>query len=264
MYTDLIFIKESSKNIRGLARYSLKGFWKLAIIATAVFLVAELAPPILITALFGDSIGTSLSGLYNLLTGGAFSLGYIIFSLRLLRRQEPKVEQVFYGFEYFIKAMGLMIVTGIFILLWSCLFIVPGIIASIRYSQAFYILADDPRKGVFHCINESKFLMSVNKGKYFHLMLTFIGWGILAILPAIIFSTGISGSTIIDGSTYIMTTGESAVFNILVMIPLIFLSPYIGQAQCVFYDMLRGNIKPGIIEVLGEEIVEEETREEGK
>ena len=32
----------------------------------------------------------------------------------------------------------------LFIILWSLLFIIPGIIASFRYSQAFFILADDP------------------------------------------------------------------------------------------------------------------------
>lgn len=45
---------------------------------------------------------------------------------------------------------------GIFVMLWSLLFWFPGIIAYYRYSQAFYILAENPEKGIMDCINESK------------------------------------------------------------------------------------------------------------
>ena len=43
---------------------------------------------------------------------------------------------------------------SLFIMLWSCLCYIPGIIAALRYSQAFYILAEDPNKGIRQCVNE--------------------------------------------------------------------------------------------------------------
>ena len=72
---------------------------------------------------------------------------------------------------------------GIQVFLWSLLFIIPGIIAVLRYSQAFFILAEDPSKGIMACINESKYYMNGNKGKFFCLSLSFIGWAILAMVP---------------------------------------------------------------------------------
>ena len=70
---------------------------------------------------------------------------------------------LFTGFDYFVKAALLRLVTSILILLWTLLFIVPGIIAAIRYSQAFYILADHPDKDIMECIEDSKYLMQGNK-----------------------------------------------------------------------------------------------------
>ena len=69
--------------------------------------------------------------------------------------------------EFYGKALGLFLFQGLFIVLWSLLFIVPGIIAAIRYSQAFFILADDPNKGIRQCMDESKMMMRGNKAKYF-------------------------------------------------------------------------------------------------
>ena len=60
-----------------------------------------------------------------------------------------------------------MLFQSLFIFLWSLLLIVPGIIAAIRYSQAFFILADDPSKGIRQCMDESKAMMNGNKMKYF-------------------------------------------------------------------------------------------------
>ena len=85
----------------------------------------------------------------------------------MFRRQIVGIGDVFTGFERYGKALGLFLFRGLFIVLWSLLFIVPGIIAAIRYSQAFFILADDPNKGIRQCMDESKMMMRGNKAKYF-------------------------------------------------------------------------------------------------
>ena len=87
---------------------------------------------------------------------------------------------------------------GIFIALWSLLFIVPGIIAMYRYRMAYYILLDDPDKGPLQCIRESKELMRGHKKELFFLDLSFIGWEFL-----ITISAGILGIWILP---YIYTT----------------------------------------------------------
>jgi uncharacterized membrane protein len=65
---------------------------------------------------------------------------------------------------------------------WLLLFIIPGIIAGIRYSQAYFIKIDNPHMLSFEAINESKRLMKGNKWKYFCLGFSFIGWTLLSLL----------------------------------------------------------------------------------
>ena len=67
------------------------------------------------------------------------------------------------------------------VFLWSLLFIIPGIIAAIRYSQAFLIKLDDPDLSATECIDKSKEMMNGHKMDYFLLILSFIVWFILGV-----------------------------------------------------------------------------------
>jgi len=87
------------------------------------------------------------------------------------------------GFQHFLKIIGLNIVSGIFVFLWSLLFVIPGIVASYRYRQALYLLLDHPEMGIMECIRESKRLMRGHKAELFVLDLSFIGWALLSIIP---------------------------------------------------------------------------------
>jgi uncharacterized membrane protein len=70
----------------------------------------------------------------------------------------------------------------LFILLWTLLLIIPGIIAAISYSMTFYILADDNSIGAMDAIDKSKKMMDGYKWKCFCLGLRFLGWALLCIL----------------------------------------------------------------------------------
>jgi uncharacterized membrane protein len=153
----------------------------------------------------------------------------------MFRKKETDYSQLFSGFEYFIKTFCLMLVMGIFIFLWTLLFIVPGIIATIRYSQAFLILVDDQTKGIMQCIDESKRRMAGNKLKYFCLQLSFIGWLILATLPATIISS-IFG--LITGNYFIMQIGA-----FIGGAGLFFVYAYMYTSMVGFYEILTGRLK---------------------
>ena len=127
------------------------------------------------------------------------------------------------------KTILLQIVTTIFIFLWSLLLIVPGIIAAIRYSMAFYILADHPEYTVTQCINESKARMRGNCGKYFVMILSFIGWAFLASFAQELIIAPFSGAGLIIG-------------NIIGIIPLVFLYVYVKTTETVFYELLTQNL----------------------
>lgn len=247
-------VTESSKNIRLLARQNMAGLWKSAILAMAIYTICTSLPVVLLDQFFGvpyeellglemytsDMSGdkiSAVSGIYTILVTGAFTLGITIFFIELIRNKKADLGHTFAGFEHFFKTLGLMVVIGIFTALWSLLFIVPGIIAALRYSQAFYILADDPNKGIMECINESKQMMKGNKSKYFCLGLSFIGWILLAgcfegaceTIFDTMLGSGFAYSILSFVTTAIATCGVTA---------------YISGAQTIFYEMLNGNLRP--------------------
>ncbi len=114
--------------------------------------------------------------------GGAIELGYCRFNKNLIKGTNPQFQDIFSDMNLFGKALGLRIVTSIFVLLWTLLFIIPGIIAAYRYSMAFYIMDDDPNVGIMEAIERSKVMMMGNKGRLFCLEISFIGWALLSVL----------------------------------------------------------------------------------
>ena len=120
------------------------------------------------------------------IVGSAVRLGYMLFNIELYTGKRPSLDLLFSRMSIVFKAFWLQIVIGIKVLLWSLLFIIPGIIAAYRYSMAEYILAENPELKVKEAIRRSSKLMKGNKWKYFCLDLSFIGWDLLAgLLPGV-------------------------------------------------------------------------------
>lgn len=231
---NIFVVTETSKNMRALGRMAMETKRNTAMLIVLIYGVATMLPPVIISILFGGTLGETMSLLYTLLVSGPFAYGLAIFFLALFRRQQSEIQQVFEGFEQFGKTLGLFFYILLFVILWSLLFIIPGIIAGIRYSQAFYIMVDHPEYSISQCVDESKMRMQGNKGKYFILNLSFIGWALLFSIP-----TGI-----VEGA---FTFSESVVayqlLSLLAMIPYIWLGAYIFLTQVAFYEILLGNLK---------------------
>lgn len=192
---------KSNKEIRQEAREDLSGNWIVAIIVCVLaWIFTEMfiqGPDIKervnwvvnnpIHEIFRYSAPISDGGIQNLglfivlIIGGPITFGASMFFLNLIRKTNAKIEDVFMGFKYFGKTFLLNLLMGIFILLWSLLLIIPGIIASFSYSMAYYILIDNPQLSSFEAINRSKDMMKGYKGKLFCLYLSFAGWFILCI-----------------------------------------------------------------------------------
>lgn len=51
---------------------------------------------------------------------------------------------LFSRFSIWGKALGLRLMTGLLIFLWTLLLIIPGIIAAYRYALAPYLMAENP------------------------------------------------------------------------------------------------------------------------
>ena len=117
------------------------------------------------------------------LVAGIVGAGFIIFLLNTIRNRKPCYANLLDGFGFWWRILLLRILEGLLIGLWSMLFIVPGIIAHYRYSQAIYILIDDPGKSPLQCLRESKAMMTGHKMELFKLDLSMIGWLLLGLIP---------------------------------------------------------------------------------
>ncbi|MDO4869616.1 MAG: DUF975 family protein [Bacillota bacterium] len=256
-----IVITEPSKNLRALGRNALAGKWKTAIITVILLTVCVTLPPLVFDSLFGVNLSnvvtndgytygmdanlyaqlyntmprySILSSIYVLLIMGPLTLGITMFFLAMFRQHRTAPVDLFLGFEQFGKSLRLFLFQMLFIFLWTLLFIIPGIIASIRYSQAFYILADDPSKGIRQCMDESKAMMIGNKAKYFWMTLSFIGWEILSGIPAGIFE---NIGRIVSANDFVI-----ALFSLVGSLFLAPVTAYMYSTMAGFYEMLAGHL----------------------
>ncbi len=130
-------------------------------------------------SVWGSLILVAVSAMSAVLT-----VGFQNFCLRVGRRQKAGIGEIFDVFAIFFKVFALNFMMGLFIMLWGFLFVIPGIIASYRYSMAPFILLDNPEKGVMQCIRESKAMTQGYKWELFVLDLSFIGWAFIASIPS--------------------------------------------------------------------------------
>ncbi|KON70570.1 membrane protein [Peribacillus butanolivorans] len=202
------------------ALLSLKGKWGVAVsLMLLLFLINVILPMIVEvigsggftqwfaqeeTPVWSDIFGTVLSIALIPLT-----IATTWFYLNIVRKGNPDIPEVFAIYKEgktSFKIIGASILQAIFIFLWSLLFIIPGIIKSLSYSQLFFLLKDHPQLTVLEAFSESKKRMKGLKWKYFLMHLSFIGWGILCI-----FTLGIG---------------------------LLWLAPYAGTTMAAFYNEL--------------------------
>lgn len=78
--------------------------------------------------------------------------------------------------------IGTMLLRAIYIILWTLLLIIPGIVKSYAYRMVPYILADNPDIGASRAIELSNQMTNGEKWEMFVLDLSFIGWYLLGIL----------------------------------------------------------------------------------
>ena len=130
---------------------------------------------LIIGALSATMLGT-------LILGGPFTVGMMEFYKRADKNDNPSVENIGSGFNNFGNAMVAFILSTIFIMLWSLLLIIPGIIKSYAYAMTFYLVNKDSSLSGKEAIALSQKMMKGYKWKLFVLQLSFIGWILLDML----------------------------------------------------------------------------------
>ena len=184
--------------IKSMAKQQIKGnvftIFLMSLVMVVIFFLLNLIP-------YVGSLITSV-----LVFG--FSLSLVMVFLGLTNGVKAKVSDLFKGLSHLWPAFKVYFLMGLFTMLWSLLFYIPGLVKSYSYAMAPYILAENPDIGAREAINRSKKMMDGHKMDLFVLHLSFVGWSFLSV-----FTLGLL---------------------------LIWLIPYMGAAQANFYNSIKG------------------------
>lgn len=128
-----------------------------------------------------------LSIAYRLLLGYSLEIGSRKYFVQLAQFKNTKG---CYSFAFdsanYSGIIGTMLLRDVYNLLWSLLFVIPGIIKAYSYRMVPFILADNPNIGADKAITLSRKMMDGNKFETFVLDLSFIGWYLLGLLALVI------------------------------------------------------------------------------
>lgn len=236
----------SCGKIKKISRQMFRGQWAACFIALFIQWALIQIPQILVSFLTRSQVIEAVVQIYLFVITGPLTLGLSTHFLDTFRRQqEPMLGSFARGISNFLSGVVLYLVAGVQIFLWSLLFIVPGILAAIRYSQAFFVLSEEPGLHPLECISRSKAMMLQNKGKFFLLELSFLPWYIISILPA-----SYAMSARMDLSGYytvedLMRASEAAsmdpVITVLRILPIV-VTVFLFAANACFYDLASGNL----------------------
>lgn len=144
--------------------------------------------------------------------GMVLGAGFVLYCMAVRRGERAEYITLFDGFSTVGRILGLNIVMSFFIVLWSMLFVIPGIIAAYRYRFALYNLLENPDMGILEALDRSKEQTYGYKGQLFLLDLSYLGWGVLAALPALVINYSVTTQSMsaLLANTQVAYTGLAA------------------------------------------------------
>lgn len=175
----------SRQKLKSDAKKQLKGKWALAIIVCLIYtLIIEGS-----TASTGSSFSESINGLIvtlniiGILLYGPIEAGLARFTLNLAKDKEnAKFSNLFSQFKLFFKLLIMSAIFYISVFIGLVLFIIPGIILALMFSQAYFIAVENPELSAIKCLSKSTSMMKGHKRDLFVLTLSFIGWLLVCII----------------------------------------------------------------------------------
>ena len=121
-----------------------------------------------------------------ILITGPMTLGLYIFTLAFLNEEPLEFKKIFSGFKFYFKALFASVIYLVVLLIGFVLFIIPGIVFAMMFSQVYFIIADNPEVGVIEAFKQSKAMMYGHKWQFFKLSLRYSFYFLLGIFTLFI------------------------------------------------------------------------------
>lgn len=126
-----------------------------------------------------------VAGVLSFLISPMLSVSCNQYFIKRIQGEELGVMGVLSRRKIFLRSLLLYLYMYVRIFAWSLLLVVPGIIAALRYAMAPYFLAENPELTPAQAISKSKEIMADKKLSLFMLMLSFVGWALMAYVAQI-------------------------------------------------------------------------------
>ena len=197
----------TNSQIRQQARALLAGRWITPVLIS--FLLQLLA-----------SVFTSTAVFHWFISNPAY-YGFNVALLRFVRSNggdEPRFDSLFEAFnrQSYGRVVFAMLLRMVYVLLWSLLLIVPGIIKALSYSMIEYVIADDSTIDCQQALNRSQIMMDGHKMDYFLLQLGYLALVVVCVT---------------------LTLG----------IGLLWLNPYYATVKAKFYDEVKADYESHLL-----------------
>ena len=123
-----------------------------------------------------------LTSLINIMIYGIFGIAFAKFYLDMRQKDKMQFQDFLNNLSMFVRGILGQLWMTLWIVLWSFLFFIPGIVKTFAYSQMHYILAEYPEVSVTEAMKISMKITKGYKWDLFIMYLSFLGWMILSIL----------------------------------------------------------------------------------
>ena len=169
---------ENSKIIKE-AYASLKDKWGLAIGGNLLVALISIAVALVGWGIVGEDWGANIT---SVIFAPPLAIGLCIFSLNISRDNNPKIDNLFIPFKTsWVNAILAYFMMGVLVAVGFILLIIPGIIASLMFSQVFFIMGEDKEIGAYDALVKSLNMMKGYKWKLFRIFLRLMGLALLCI-----------------------------------------------------------------------------------
>ena len=161
-------------SFRNKAWEALRGKWGMAAVACLIYMaISTVGAGISSIIPFAGPLAISLLVIYPV------SMGFMFMLLDLSNGKEVDIKTMFEAFSDYGRYLLGGVLVYVYTILWSLLFLIPGIIKGISYSQTFFLMRENPELSGEQAIQLSMKMMQGHKMEYFLLQLSFIGWILL-------------------------------------------------------------------------------------
>lgn len=171
---------KTNQEYKNAALAALKGNWGPAVLLTLAMLGISA-----VSSITGNSSGASMFQIaVSICVAMPLTVGsYSAFRSLFHGQTENFVQNAFrVGFNNWVHNVGGMLLTTVYVCLWTICLIVPGIIKGISYAMTPFILVEKPELSANEAIELSMKMMDGHKMEFFLLWLSFIGWCVLGLL----------------------------------------------------------------------------------